>query len=756
MNLTQKKKKYACKTGLLFLLVLFCILMPAKVRAEGRQTDSSFTVQEQTVQQTDPSLPAQKQTDSSLAAEEQTAQQTDPSLPPQEQTEQHPDDSASAEKHAVLQQSEDSIPAQEDIISEDFREDISFQEGELPSPQAETQNGLVLQGGHYLLYADGKPVTEPGWKELPDSKFYVDNQGYVTAKMEESGSGWRFFKYNAEAALWEKQTELWETVLTTQYYFDTYGNCTMIYNTKTQQLSVSSGGQMLPVKQSVHHLSDNRPYYFSVKGIRQTSPGWKKLSSSELYLVGKKGHIISKMIKSGNIWRYYAYDFDTASWNIQKDVWQSVKGKDYYFGASGKCTKIYNPNTKKCKKLSKGKMTAVKKEISRLSDGKLYYFNSKGLRITKKGWQKSSASLYVQIGKKGYVTCKMEKKSGYWRFSSYSYSKDAWQKQKKVWKTVNNQRYYFNGSGKGTHQYDPASGKFYDLGKNKKTLVINDIRSIKKKKYYFGPDGVKMNSAGLYLTAFRKLIYVKSNGQVEKEISGELLAYTAEGSRITSCRIRDSHFMCYYNADGVIIRQIDLEKPMVALTYDDGPSPYTSAILDLLEQHGSAATFFVVGQRVNSYPDILRRACSLHCEIGNHTYSHQILTKIGISEIQSQVNLTNDAVRSITGVSPVVMRPPGGGHNGTVDETVGMPLILWSIDTLDWRTRNAARTQAAVLGNVSDGDIVLMHDLYQQTAEASSVIIPELVRQGYQLITVSELADCRGGMAAGGVYRQFR
>lgn len=85
-----------------------------------------------------------------------------------------------------------------------------------------------------------------------------------------------------------------------------------------------------------------------------------------------------------------------------------------------------------------------------------------------------------------------------------------------------------------------------------------------------------------------------------------------------------------------------------------------------------------------------------------------------------------------------------------------MPVILWSIDTLDWKTRNAASTQAAVLNKVRDGDIVLMHDLYSQTAAASRAIIPELVRRGYQLVTVSELSDCRGAMAAGGVYSAFR
>lgn len=739
MSFTQKKKRHVGKTGLLLLLAMFCIFMPAKAHAATANPAET-----------------ERETKETALSEENTGQQTNGTVSPEDNSGQQTDPSVPQKDSAPLQQLNETNSTLEDEFSTDPENVISSAEGESSPQQMEIPDGLILQDGHYILYMEGKPVTEPGWKELPAGKFCVDSQGYVTSKMEESGDGWQFFQYDTESALWAKQTELWETVLAKQYYFDTYGNCTMIYDTETQQLSVRSNRQMLPVKQSVHHLSDGRLYYFNKNGIRQTAPGWKKLSSSELYLTGDQGDIVAKMSKSGNIWRYYDYDFETAAWNIQKDVWKTVNGKEYYFSSSGKCTRIYNPDAKKCKKLQKGKMVTMKKEIGRLSNGKLYYFNSKGVRTTKKGWQKSSGSLYVQIGKKGYVTCKMEKKSGYWRFFQYSYSNEKWQKQKKVWKNVGKQQYYFNGSGKCTHLYDTASGKFYDLGKNSKTLIKNDIRSIKKKNYYFGPDGVKMNSPGLYLTVSNKLIYVTSKGLVEKEINGELLAYTAEGNRITSCRVRDSHFMCYYNGDGVITRQIDLNRPMVALTYDDGPSQFTPAILDLLEQHGSAATFFVVGQRVNSYPDILRRACNIHCEIGNHTYSHKTLTQISIAEIQSQVNMTNDAVRNIIGVSPIVMRPPGGAHNGTVEGTAGMPLILWSIDTRDWQTRNAARTQAAVLDHISDGDIVLMHDLYQQTAEASSVIIPELVRRGYQLITVSELADCRGGMTAGGVYQYFR
>ena len=102
------------------------------------------------------------------------------------------------------------------------------------------------------------------------------------------------------------------------------------------------------------------------------------------------------------------------------------------------------------------------------------------------------------------------------------------------------------------------------------------------------------------------------------------------------------------------------------------------------------------------------------------------------------------------------MRPPGGCVNDTVKSQTGMPMILWSIDTLDWRTRNAASTKTAVLDHVKDGDIVLMHDLYEATANASTTIIPTLVERGYQLVTVSELAECRGGMKDGCLYYSFR
>ncbi len=182
----------------------------------------------------------------------------------------------------------------------------------------------------------------------------------------------------------------------------------------------------------------------------------------------------------------------------------------------------------------------------------------------------------------------------------------------------------------------------------------------------------------------------------------------------------------------------------VALTYDDGPSKYTPQILDCLERYGAKATFFVVGKSVYAYPDTLKRAHDLGMEIGNHTMSHPRLTSISSSAVVSQINSNANVVENVTGMRPFLVRPPYGSYNNSVIDTAGQPFILWSIDTLDWKTRNAQKTINAVLSKVSDGDIILMHDLYLPTVEATKVLVPKLIDMGFDLVTVSELAERKG------------
>lgn len=205
-------------------------------------------------------------------------------------------------------------------------------------------------------------------------------------------------------------------------------------------------------------------------------------------------------------------------------------------------------------------------------------------------------------------------------------------------------------------------------------------------------------------------------------------------------------------------RQLDVTRPMVALTYDDGPYPAVgNIIMDELAKVGGRATFFVVGNRVAGNQAELQRMIQEGHEIGNHSWDHQYFNKLGAAEIQNQVARANEAIMAACGTAPVLIRLPGGNITDTVRKNVNMPMIYWSIDTLDWKTKNAQKTIDTVLSQIQDGDIVLMHEIWRQTGTASQTLIPELVRRGYQLVTVSELAEFKGySLGLGVQYSSFR
>ena len=205
---------------------------------------------------------------------------------------------------------------------------------------------------------------------------------------------------------------------------------------------------------------------------------------------------------------------------------------------------------------------------------------------------------------------------------------------------------------------------------------------------------------------------------------------------------------------------LDRKKPVIAFSFDDGPGTQsTTRILDVLEKNNSRATFFTVGCMVKEgqASDNLIRERNMGCELANHTYNHYNLTKLSIEDIKAQVNKTNEAVKRVTGVTPELVRPPYGSNNKTVLETIGAPAILWNIDTLDWKTHDPEKIYDEVVGKVKDGDIVLMHDIHDDTAEAVEKIIPELMDRGYQIVTVSELALYKGKtLEDGKIYYNLR
>ncbi|OMP66735.1 polysaccharide deacetylase family protein [Domibacillus epiphyticus] len=185
-------------------------------------------------------------------------------------------------------------------------------------------------------------------------------------------------------------------------------------------------------------------------------------------------------------------------------------------------------------------------------------------------------------------------------------------------------------------------------------------------------------------------------------------------------------------------RHIHVKK--VALTFDDGPNPdSTTAILSVLKKYDAKATFYVLGSRVDFFPELVERMAQEGHEIGNHSWSHKDFTKIPPSSVQKELDMTAAAVEKAAGVSPLTVRPPYGATNKNVNQILGAPPILWSVDTLDWKSHNPKSIYNIVKQNAKDGSIILMHDIHKTTADALEEIIIYLQNQGYELVTVDEL-----------------
>ena len=188
-------------------------------------------------------------------------------------------------------------------------------------------------------------------------------------------------------------------------------------------------------------------------------------------------------------------------------------------------------------------------------------------------------------------------------------------------------------------------------------------------------------------------------------------------------------------------RAIDPDKPMVALTFDDGPSgEYSPLILDCLEKNNAVATFFEIGCNVAKYPEIDKRAAELGCEIGSHSYYHNVLPGQSQEDIAEDQRLCKEVFENAIGTDPVLIRPPQGSVVKSILNQYEQIFVGWSVDTQDWLYQNVDRTvnKGQQAGNL-DGQVILMHSIYQESAQAAEILVPWLIEQGYQLVTVSEL-----------------
>ena len=218
-------------------------------------------------------------------------------------------------------------------------------------------------------------------------------------------------------------------------------------------------------------------------------------------------------------------------------------------------------------------------------------------------------------------------------------------------------------------------------------------------------------------------------------------------SKINSVEISINDLYKYI--DETYLKGEDLEKykayikkrsrKAVALTFDDGPNPNTTPIaLELLKKYNAKGTFFMVGKAVAGNEEIIKQVVAEGHQIGNHSWSHPLLTKISLEQAKSQINDTTEALKKASGQDVHIMRPPYGGINAAIQAAVDQSFILWDVDTLDWKNRNTASIMKEVR-KARPGSIILMHDVHQTSINALPTVLQYLTEQGFELVTIDEL-----------------
>ena len=292
--------------------------------------------------------------------------------------------------------------------------------------------------------------------------------------------------------------------------------------------------------------------------------------------------------------------------------------------------------------------------------------------------------------------------------------------KKGVWTTSGSDWIFLVDGTAYTGWLTDTDGKQYYF--DKAGIMQTGWVDVENKRYYMDLDGIMQTGD---ITVDGKTYHLNADGSLQ---GYEPSAVTAQSD----------------SSDKKSKKKKKTTQKTIALTFDDGPSSFTDRLLDCLEANNAKATFFMVGKEIISFPDEVKRMKALGCELGNHTYDHTDLATLSASDISSQISRVDQELVNLTGQGATVVRPPYGSVNDTVKATVGTPMILWSIDTLDWKTQDVQATVEEVMNNVQDGSIILMHDIYSTSVDAAEILIPQLIEDGYQLVTVHELAAAHG------------
>ena len=279
-----------------------------------------------------------------------------------------------------------------------------------------------------------------------------------------------------------------------------------------------------------------------------------------------------------------------------------------------------------------------------------------------------------------------------------------------------------------------ASAAFSQMGKNIRGAVV-----VKKAHVY---EYAQSDSRKISDLSFgEKVNTVKTND------SWYYVTFKRKGKKSFRGYMKKSELVSY-----------DKTKKHLALTFDDGPSPYTTGkIIKALKKTNSRATFFVLGTNITKKTKKLIKAeKNIGCEVGNHSYSHPDLKYKSAKKVKAQLKKTDRKIKKITGERPSVCRAPYGSYNKKVLKIMNRPNLFWSVDTLDWKYRSSKRLVKYVRKHEKNGAVILMHDIQPSTAKAVSKILKNLKKDGYEAVTVTELAAIRGNnLRNGKTYVKF-
>ena len=316
-------------------------------------------------------------------------------------------------------------------------------------------------------------------------------------------------------------------------------------------------------------------------------------------------------------------------------------------------------------------------------------------------------------------------------------------------------------------------------------IIQNEGEELEQYFYYNYnlADGTKLSSAVLFKDAWfsvlREMILneLQEAGEEEEVIETAKTAITADADYFSdftlseegitffldtiqerSIQVSYEQINSYLNvslqgvARSQTVRELDPNKPMIALTFDDGPHwTNTKKVVDLLVKYNARSTFFMVGNRVEELPEVVQYVKDAGQEVASHTYSHKDLANISEEQFWSEVRKANEAIYNAIGETPVYIRPPYGSRNEFVMDNLPLVVVCWNVDSEDWKSRDRDTIVEQVMKDAGDGRIVLMHDIHTFTAEAVERLLPKLIAAGYQLVTVEELFYYKGVEAVPGI-----